>query len=69
LETREWRNELAKWIMHGGQGVDAMKQEPSQPDSLENIADYLWIIALSNGLAIGVGIGATLGSIVLSIVE
>ena len=35
-----------------------MEQKPSGTESKPNMAGYLWVIALSVGLAVGVGIGA-----------
>lgn len=40
-----------------------MTQEPSDREPQANLAVYLWILALSCGLAIGAGIGAALGRI------
>ena len=40
-----------------------MKQEPSDQEPKADTANYLWILALSCGLAIGTGIGAAIGSI------
>ena len=40
-----------------------MEQKPNDRESKPNIAGYLWVLALSVGLATGVGIGVAIGHI------
>jgi len=40
-----------------------VEQKPSNRETKANIAGYLWVLALSCGLAIGAGIGTAIGSI------
>ena len=40
-----------------------MEQKPTAPESKPNIAGYLWVLTLSVGLAVGVGIGAAIDHI------
>jgi hypothetical protein len=40
-----------------------VEQKPSNRETKANIAVYLWVLALSCGLAIGAGIGAAIGRI------
>lgn len=39
-------------------GADAVEQKPSNRETKANIAGYLWVLALSCGLAIGAAIGS-----------
>jgi len=40
-----------------------MEQEPSNQKSKGSIANYLWLLSISVGLAIGAGIGAAIDRI------
>ena len=40
-----------------------MERKPNDQERATNRADYVWLLALSVGVAVGAGIGAAIGSI------